>query len=82
MEDETIYLLAPASVPPPHPETDGDGNYPCRCGKVHSGDYAFEDWHHHNCFHRSPLRQVDPAIEGYFCCLDCGEIFWLDRGRS
>lgn len=26
-------------------------DYPCRCGQTHTGDYAYEDWNHHMCFH-------------------------------
>mgnify|MGYP001569414341 CR=1 FL=1 len=54
-------------------------NYPCRCGETHAGDYAIEDWNHHNCDHREwlllplpdqlPFRDTD---ECFAVCEECG----------
>ena len=52
--------------------------YPCRCGGSHRGEYAVEDWNHHNCFHEAPLWAVD-AARGDYICADCGNDFKLAR---
>lgn len=31
---------------------DGRRVYPCWCGETHRGEWAAEDWRHHNCDHR------------------------------
>lgn len=51
---------------------DGQQVYPCRCGETHRGDYAFEMWNHHNCFH-GPLWVQ--AGEDEAMCSQCGELF-------
>ena len=54
--------------------------YPCYCGEIHRGDFAAEDWNHHNCFHREPLTEL-PRINSEVrqaVCIDCGEIFDLE----
>ena len=33
----------------------GERVYPCRCGKTHRGDWAQEDFAHHNCLHEDSL---------------------------
>ena len=50
--------------------------YPCRCGQTHCGDYAFEDWNHHDCFHESELILLcdEQAI-----CGECGKSFLITR---
>jgi len=50
--------------------------FPCRCGGTHRGEYAIEDWLHHNCFHKE-LTMLLPILEGskQAICIDCGEIF-------
>ena len=50
--------------------------FPCRCGMVHSGDYAKEDFAHHNCFH-GPLSLMDKPSDSEIqaMCLLCGEVF-------
>ena len=57
---------------------DGVATYPCRCGQEHSGDYAFEDWSHHNCFHKEPLVVLG---RGQAVCGLCGASFGLDSTR-
>lgn len=53
---------------------DGQVVYPCSCGKTHRGDYALEDFIHHNCLHPSPLIDL-----GYGpMCGDCGQV-WAVR---
>ena len=48
---------------------EGKQVYPCQCGEIHRGDYAFEDWNHPNCLHSSPLL----LVEGYQAiCGECG----------
>lgn len=54
--------------------------YPCRCGRTHRGrtthgEYAYEDWMHHTCYHRSHLAQIhrNQAI-----CMECGQSFLLE----
>ena len=49
---------------------DGREVFPCHCGETHRGDYAQEDWNHHNCEH-GPMSQ----IEGSVVCLACGAMF-------
>ena len=49
----------------------GERVYPCRCGVTHSGDYAAEDYGHHNCIHHTVLLvAAEQAI-----CRDCGANF-------
>lgn len=43
--------------------------YPCRCGQTHRGDYAFEDWNHHECLHQATLVLCE---EGFVLCPLCG----------
>ena len=60
---------------------DGQQVYPCRCGEIHRGDYACEQWNHHECFHRSPLVDIsapDLPLRSYLICMDCGEVFYVD----
>ena len=49
--------------------------YPCRCGETHRGQYAAEDWAHHNCFHDDELL-VDAGDDQAMCSL-CGNVFSL-----
>ena len=48
--------------------------YPCRCGETHSGQYAYEEWLHHNCYHDGewvifPLgKDMHQLI-----CISCGK---------
>jgi len=60
----------------------GERVYPCRCGETHRGDYACEDWNHHNCFHDTPLLLIadDQAV-----CGECGKSWFamvIDDGRA
>jgi hypothetical protein len=55
--------------------------FPCRCGETHRGDYAFEEWNHHNCFHRSELVDIGRPylpVRSYLLCMDCGEVFHVE----
>lgn len=56
---------------------DGHEVFPCRCGKTHRGEYAFEDWNHHTCFHGHfwafQLNDGDGTL--YLFCSDCGAAF-------
>jgi len=51
--------------------------YPCRCGEIHEGEYAFERWNHHNCFHNYDLIGV-PVDKSLIqaICPECGAS-WL-----
>lgn len=49
--------------------------YPCWCGITHRGDYAFEDWAHHNCEHNEALHQAVPDDPSYLICPLCGQTF-------
>jgi hypothetical protein len=50
--------------------------YPCRCGQTHRGDYAAEDWNHHNCFHTARLWPVSEELDpGHLICSACGMSF-------
>lgn len=49
--------------------------YLCWCGKTHDGEYALEDWSHHNCFHRDPLVLVHEDLPDYWICMICGQTF-------
>ena len=53
--------------------------YQCRCGETHRGEYAAEDWAHHNCFHGEGLS-VDAGDCEAICPL-CGEVFKLVQRR-
>lgn len=59
---------------------DGQEVFPCRCGVTHKGDYAFEDWNHHNCFHHGPLWVEEGEDEAM--CSQCGEVFDLKIRRT
>lgn len=41
----------------------------CRCGEVHDDGYGAYVWGHHNCFHETPLIQMDTNLVG---CPFCG----------
>lgn len=59
---------------------DGQRFFPCRCGTNHRGDYACEDWNHHNCFHGPLLLMADHGYEelkNQLICVQCGEMFEL-----
>lgn len=43
--------------------------YSCRCGEIHRGVYAFEDFQHHDCLHPTRLLALD---EGQVLCPLCG----------
>ena len=52
--------------------------YPCRCGVTHTGDYALEDYLHHECLHEEPLIHIaTDATSGtiQMCCPVCGADF-------
>ena len=53
-------------------DENGKEVYPCRCGKTHRGDYAFEDWNHHNCFHGPILVFLDIPGGEMAVCGECG----------
>ena len=48
--------------------------YPCRCGQTHAGQWAFEEWAHHNCYHEGEWC-VFPLGDGLhqLICVDCGK---------
>lgn len=80
----TTYVIGPSQEPSwptgnetIHINSDGEREYPCRCGQTHKGDYAVYDWGHHNCFHNEPLHVLDEAIPGYLMCPSCGKTFWI-----
>lgn len=54
---------------------DGERVFPCYCGETHRGQYAAEDWAHHNCLHTSALMLIDAALSDVFMCPDCGRVF-------
>lgn len=43
---------------------------PCRCGELHTGKYAQEDFLHHECLHRATLIAVDRLSQ--VICPVCG----------
>lgn len=55
---------------------DGERVFPCRCGVTHRGQYAFEDWMHHECLHDATLVPV--AGPDIFMCPDCGRVFQVE----
>ena len=62
---------------------DGKEVYPCRCGDMHRGDYAFYDYMHHNCFHDEPLVDItthrsDTRNPTWMCPI-CGKV-WATQG--
>ena len=55
---------------------DKNGAYfPCRCGKEHRGEYACEDYLHHECLHESNLVDIE---YGLVLCPDCGNTWHLE----
>ena len=56
-----------------HRLASGEVGYACRCGDVHSGRYAFEDYQHHECLHDARLLALDA---GQVMCPLCG-MAWL-----
>lgn len=58
---------------------DGRAEHPCWCGETHRGEYAFEDWAHHNCTHRDPLMQL---VTGVVVCPLCGRVFSFEGGAA
>jgi len=55
---------------------DGRQVYHCRCGETHRGDYAAEDWNHHNCFHEDSLSKI---ADDQCMCIDCGLTFTIEK---
>jgi len=53
-----------------HFDVEGKQIYPCRCGEVHSGDYACEEYLQHECLHEIDLADMG---HGMFICMDCGK---------
>lgn len=56
---------------------DGVRVFPCRCGETHRGDYAHEEWDHHNCIHRGemcviPLEPIGDGTDAQVMCMECG----------
>ena len=68
----TIYL-----------NSDGRRIYPCRCGEVHQGDYAAEDYNHHNCLHETDLWG-EPIDEHTLqaICPECGMSWIVDINNA
>ncbi len=58
--------------------SDGQREYPCRCGETHRGPYAAYDYGHHNCFHASPLQRVQCDWTDFLICGDCGQTFHVE----
>ena len=89
-EGDVLYVIGPSgepdwpsSDPTIHINSDGKRVYPCRCGQTHSGDYGVYDWGHHNCFHNSPLHEIDPEnVPGYLMCPACGKTFWIEQAAT
>ena len=47
----------------------GERVYPCRCGAIHRGDYAEEDYNHHNCLHDGDMWGIGKY---QVVCSQCG----------
>lgn len=80
-ERETLTVEASSGSETVHIEK-GERVYPCRCGHTHRGNHGFTDWHHHNCFHPSPLIDLgtmcdEEAFPGrsWLICGACGLTF-------
>ena len=57
----------------------GEEVYPCRCGQVHRGNYAVEDWNHHNCLHKEPLFRLPLVGKRWQAiCMECGQMFQVN----
>ena len=56
-----------------HRLVSGETAYACRCGELHCGLYAFEDYQHHECLHQARLLALD---SGQVMCPVCG-MSWL-----
>lgn len=54
---------------------DGEQVFPCRCGKMHRGDHAVEDWLMHECLHDDNLIALAPD---FVACPLCGQTWRLD----
>ena len=52
--------------------------FPCRCGETHRGEYAAEDYAHHNCFHGPLMVRLDNQA----ICVLCGAVFELTAKPS
>lgn len=57
-------------------DSEGNPEYPCPCGEVHTGPYAIYDYGHHTCPHDQPLL-VDEET-GMMLCPSCGKDFWAE----
>lgn len=57
--------------------------FPCRCGMIHVGPYAEEDWNHHNCFHGPfwPMGELPGEESQQVVCSLCGEVFELEKEK-
>jgi len=53
----------------------GNEVFPCRCGEVHEGDYACEEYLHHECLHDTSLDDIG---DGLVICMDCGRTWRVD----
>lgn len=53
--------------------------YPCRCGKVHIGEYAQDDWMMHECLHETDLCFFDSEGIAQVICPICGQTWGIDK---
>ncbi len=51
---------------------DGKHIYPCYCGAIHEGEYAAEDFAHHNCLHEAEWMAWTVGKELQIICPLCG----------
>ena len=54
--------------------------YPCKCGKTHSGLYGIYDYGHCNCEHPAEARVGDEMV-GLEICGHCGQTFHDPEGE-
>ena len=60
----------------------GERVFPCRCGLTHRGNYALEDYMHHDCLHETDLLDMNrlggvPEQDWpHLICRECGKT-WL-----
>ena len=74
-----------SNSPTIHVNQQGERVYPCRCGETHSGQYAAEDFAHHNCAHDATLvclsdqSALDVGDYDVMCPM-CGAMWNVRRG--
>lgn len=69
---EIATMTDPVAALRPYIFDDNADEHPCRCGDVHRGSWAINDWMHHNCNHDTVWHFDPGTIHELSLCAWCG----------